>query len=258
MLDQAAISRLRQSPQVHEDSVLHEAEHSLEIQLPFLQQVLEPGWRLVPILLSAMQPSDYLEAAQALRPLLDDTTLLVVSSDFTHYGPRFQYLPFPPDKQIAARIRELDMGAFARIEAKDPQGFLNYYHETGITVCGYRAVTLLLHLLSQEAKVRLLEYATSGELTGDYRHSVSYIGAVVTEMEQQGDDTPADDAAQGVSDRHLKYLHELAELTIRARFLGNPKDLERLRLRVEKAPEETKRKGAALSARVTPGVSKRC
>jgi AmmeMemoRadiSam system protein B len=186
-LDQAVIKKLHQNPQVHEEPALHEREHSLEIQLPFLQRVLEPGWQLVPILLATMQNADYLEAAEALRPLLDEETLLVVSTDFTHYGAAFRYLPFPADVRIAKRLRELDTGAFRHLTAKDPEGFLNYRHDTGITICGYRAVALLLHLLPPESEVQLLQYTTSGGLNGNYSHSVSYIAAVVTAAAQPED-----------------------------------------------------------------------
>jgi hypothetical protein len=65
--------------------------------------------------------------------------------------------------------------------AKDPQGFLAYCQRTGITICGYHPLTLLLHLLADDAQVQLVHYSTSGEISGDYRQSVSYIAALVTQ-----------------------------------------------------------------------------
>ena len=183
-IDRQALAALRKSPVVYEKPILHHDEHSLEIQLPFLQRALRPGWRLLPILVGNMHPVDYQIAADALRPLIDESTLLVVSTDFTHYGTGFRYLPFPLDDRTAARLYALDMGAFARIAAKDVEGFLHYQNTTGITACGYRAGALLLHLLPPEAKVNLLQYNTSGELTADYSHSVSYIAAMITGQEK--------------------------------------------------------------------------
>ena len=214
-LDRAAITSLRQHPLVHQQPALHAQEHSLEIQLPFLQRVLEPGWQLLPILVGDMQQEDYPQAVEALQPLLDEQTLLVISTDFTHYGAAFRYLPFPADGRIAQRIRELDMGAFEYISARDPEGFLAYRRNTGITVCGYRPVALLLHLLPSDARVKLLQYTSSGGQSGDYRHSVSYIAALVTQAVQEKD--PGVNSSDDLSEQQLQYLHALAQLTLRAR-----------------------------------------
>ena len=69
---------------------------------------------------------------------------VVVSSDFTHYGPRFGYVPFTDD--LPRRIRELDHGAIAAIEAGDAAEFARYVETTGATICGHRAIDVLLLL----------------------------------------------------------------------------------------------------------------
>ncbi|MGD8874947.1 MAG: AmmeMemoRadiSam system protein B, partial [Gammaproteobacteria bacterium] len=107
-LDLDAIRQLRASGLVTTDPAAHREEHSLEIQLPMLQRALQPGWQLVPVLVGQLLQEDYPAAAAVLRPLLDDKTLVVVSSDFTHYGPRFGYLPFPDDGDTPARLEALD------------------------------------------------------------------------------------------------------------------------------------------------------
>jgi len=156
-------------------------EHCLEAELPFLQRCLRPGWRLVPVLLgSGTRGSLAVEIADALRAWVDRSTLIVVSSDFTHYGPRFGYVPFTAD--VPARIRELDMGAVRHIEALDADGFEGYVGETGATVCGRDAISVLLRLVPRGVEGRLTAYDTSGNLTGDWEHSVSY--ATLTFREQ--------------------------------------------------------------------------
>src|SRR5207247_2266146 len=67
-------------------------EHALEIQLPLLQG-LAPECALVPLLVGSLEPGDAAALAAALRSLLVPGTLLVASSDLTHYGRRFDYLP---------------------------------------------------------------------------------------------------------------------------------------------------------------------
>jgi hypothetical protein len=99
-------------------------------------------------------------------------TLVVVSSDFTHFGPRFGYVPFESD--VPNRIRELDMGAVRLIEALDAGGFERYVLETGATICGRDAIDVLLRALPRGVVGKLAAYDTSGNLAGDWDHSVSY------------------------------------------------------------------------------------
>ena len=79
-------------------SGVHDQEHSIEMQLPLLQHSLAPGWRLLPVLVGQIEDSAVREAARLIRPLVDADTLVVASSDFTHYGRRFRYMPFPHDR----------------------------------------------------------------------------------------------------------------------------------------------------------------
>ena len=75
------------------------------MQLPFLQHRL-PRARLIPILVGTLRAEEIEEVATVVSALLDDETLLVVSSDFMHYGDAFDYVPF--DDRIGERIREYD------------------------------------------------------------------------------------------------------------------------------------------------------
>jgi AmmeMemoRadiSam system protein B len=172
-LDGVAIETLARHPRITASNRPFGPEHSLESEIPFLQRVLAPGWRLIPLLLgSGASGAVAQEIANALRPLLDETTLVVVSSDFTHYGPRFGYVPFHDD--VRERIRSLDMGAVERIRRRDVSGFERYLHETGATICGRDAIDVLLRLLPENVEGQLTAYDTSGSLTGEWDHSVSY------------------------------------------------------------------------------------
>jgi AmmeMemoRadiSam system protein B len=174
-LDNTAISRLRDAKLVTADLYSHQQEHSIEMQLPFLQRILSPGWTLIPILVGQLQNEDYLEVVQLLKPVVDSNTLIIASTDFTHYGPRFGYQPFPYNANIASNLEILDTGALNLILAKDADGLLRYKHSTGITMCGIIPVSILLRLLPKTAVGSLQTYTTSGKLTGDYKHSVSYM-----------------------------------------------------------------------------------
>jgi AmmeMemoRadiSam system protein A/AmmeMemoRadiSam system protein B len=222
-LDTRAISGLRESALIVADPGAHVREHAIEIELPMLQRALAPGWKLVPVLVGRLEGEDYARAAKLLRTLADEDTLVVVSSDFTHYGARFGYMPFPPNEKAPAHIRALDDGAIARILAGDGPGLLRFQAETGITVCGYRPLALLLHMLPQDARVQRVAYATSGELTGDWRSSVSYAALMVTGSPfsapaDRSQATPA--AGQELGESDLRLLHRLAVLGVEEGVLG--------------------------------------
>jgi hypothetical protein len=220
-LDGPAIAELRKSNLVSSDPIAHVREHAIEIELPLLQRALRPGWRLVPVLVGQMEEGDYKAAADLLRPLADETTLIVVSSDFTHFGPRFGYVPFALNAETPAKIRALDDGAIDRILAGDAAGFLDYQASTGITICGYRPLAVLLNLLPDNARIQRIAYATSGELTGDWGNSVSYVGLLVTSPAPFSNNGVEEaDNARGIDTADLARLHRLAVLGVEEAVLG--------------------------------------
>ena len=242
-LDLAAVAALRLSPLVVEEPDAHVREHSIEIELPLLQRALTSGWHLVPILVGRLEGADYQTAADLLRPLADADTLVVVSSDFTHYGQRFAYQPFPLDGETPARLQALDDGAIDRILAKDSAGFMSYQRETGITVCGYRPIAILLRMLGPGAEVQRVAYTTSGALGGDYANSVSYAALVVTDPQPLAAEafrpTPRAPvpAADGMTQDDLRLLHRLAILAVEDAVLGpSPSRTETVRRTLDGLP----------------------
>lgn len=172
-IDRAAVEALGAAAVVQCRDEPFGPEHSLEAEIPFLQRRLAPEWRLVPVLLGAGIAGDgAARVAEALRPLVGPRTLVVVSSDFTHYGPRFDYVPFTDD--VPRGIERLDMGAVEPLLAWDAAGFEDYLARTGATVCGRAALSVLLRLLPAGLAGELAGYDTSGRITGDWSHSVSY------------------------------------------------------------------------------------
>ena len=152
----------------------HKYEHSVQIELPLLQ-FQQQNFKLVPIVAGSCSINTIDKAAAVLSSLVDDETLVIASSDFVHFGPNFGYTPFK--QNIAEQIRKLDMGAYECIAALDSKGFLEYKQKTGATICGYIPIAILLSMLPNDAKATLVEYTTSGQLTGDFTNSVSYLSA---------------------------------------------------------------------------------
>lgn len=152
-----------------------EGEHALEIQLPFVQRVL-PDAAVVPLLFGRMTAQDFRAFTSVLDRLAGERTAFAVSTDFTHYGWRFGYQPFPADnaESVRQRLHDLDMGAIRPILEGDAAGFVRYLDSTGATVCGRVPVTAFLTWSGPSRRAELVAYRTSLDVTGDFEHVVSY------------------------------------------------------------------------------------
>lgn len=193
-LDQEAIQRLANSSLIDTRSLhydprserrpTHEREFAIEVVLPFLQERIGQ-FLLVPILVGNLVDldADFREdrlavVAESLGKILNDRTLLVVSTDFTHYGARYDYTPFDEAVDLPTAIRGLDRKAFELLLRKDGLEFQRFLRNTRVPICGHDALLLMLKLLPRNAKGEVLAYLSSGERLGQPEPSVSY-GAMV-------------------------------------------------------------------------------
>ena len=172
---------------------LHEREYTIETVLPFLQVRLGE-FKLIPLLVGDFKgygghidDNGISSIADALLPLLDDRTLIVVSTDFTHFGNNFSYRPF--EQNILEGIEFLDRQAFSFILALDYDGFQTYLEQTRNTICGKNAISILLHLLPRDAKGVLLSYEISARRSGETKSSISY-ASIAFILPAHGMDTP--------------------------------------------------------------------
>jgi len=149
-------------------------EHAIEVQLPFLQKTLR-SFRLVPLICGPESQVDVKAVSEALLPYCGSNTLLLASSDFTHYGPNYGFEPFT-DK-VPERLHAWLKLASDQIAAMDLDGFATHCATTHDTICGEMPIKILMATLKgSERKLtgQVLDLATSGELTGSYDSSVSY------------------------------------------------------------------------------------
>jgi AmmeMemoRadiSam system protein B/AmmeMemoRadiSam system protein A len=152
-------------------------EHSVQIELPLLQYKLG-DFKLVPIVTGQCSLETIEKAAAILKGLIDEDTLVVASSDFTHYGDDYDYKPFTED--ISENLKKLDMLAYDYIKTLNSRGFLDYRKQTHVTICGDVPISILLSMLDENVKAHLVKYQTSGELTNDFTRSVSYLSIAFT------------------------------------------------------------------------------
>lgn len=174
-VDRDSCESLLKEPLFQSIREAHLREHAVEIQLPFLQRTLE-DFELIPLVVGRLDTVHYESVARQLVGLSGPDTLIIASSDFTHFGPRFGYVPF--EENLRENISRLDHGAIDLILQRDLDGFLAYRENTQATICGFRPIGLLLKLLPPSLRGRLLQYRLSGDLTGDYLNSVSYASIV--------------------------------------------------------------------------------
>jgi AmmeMemoRadiSam system protein B len=174
-VDQDLARRLLEKGTIKENPIVHEQEHSIEVQLPFLQFINKGAiekLKILPILVG--HDLDITTLAIDMKEILLDTgkkAVFIVSTDLTHYGRNYHYLPFTADVQ--ENISLLDKGALDIIKKGDGEGFLAYIEEHMMTLCGSYAVAFLLKLIKAN-KVNLEQYYTSTAVTGDQKNSVSY------------------------------------------------------------------------------------
>ena len=161
---------LNQSSMLQEGYQAHLYEHSLEVQIPFLQY-LQPALKIVPICLGPIGLDDCLEIGRAVASAISSfgkPVLLVASTDMSHY--------------VSAEIaKELDTLAIKKILALDPAGLYNTVKENGISMCGYIPTTITIEASNQMGaeEADLIKYANSGDINGDYNRVVGYAGIVI-------------------------------------------------------------------------------
>lgn len=176
-LDMEALASLRGDPDFKGPADAHDPEHSLEVELPFLQ-VVAPEAEIVPILVGQIKDlEDARRMARALAPFLDKTTVVIASSDFTHHGARYGWTPFT-EPNLGRQLLQLGRVTAGRLAAVDPEGFWYQVEVSGDTVCGARPLAVLTELLAQALDGRgdLLDLTTSGHVTGSWDLSVTYAG----------------------------------------------------------------------------------
>lgn len=165
---------------VKEDKGAHENEHSIEVQLPFLQYVNKDylnSIKFVPIVISNYNLEMCKKLAEAIVNI-DKNVIIIASSDFTHYGYNYGYTPFIRDKK--ENLYKLDGGAIEQITALNSEDFLTYKKQMRTTICGTGAISVLIECVKMlgAKKGNLLNYYTSGDITESYKNAVGYAAIV--------------------------------------------------------------------------------
>ncbi len=160
-----------QSEHIEIDETAHIFEHSLEVQVPFLQQ-LQKNLQIVPLVLAHISFSLCQKVAESLAKTIKHSKknlLILASSDMSHYESR-------------GSAEQKDRSALQQIERLDPLGLYNTVHDKRISMCGVIPVTVaLLTAIACGAKeAKLIGYTDSGYISGDTDAVVGYAGVVIS------------------------------------------------------------------------------
>jgi len=165
---------LATSGHLKEDDTAHQHEHSIEVQLPFLQY-FKPDNRIVPIILAPASGATYKEIgkeiAKAVREL-NREVVLIASSDMTHYEPQ-------------ESAQKKDTQAIDAILGLGEDELLKRVDELNISMCGYAPTVSLISAAKElgAKAAELVRYQTSGDTTGDYSSVVGYAGIIISAIE---------------------------------------------------------------------------
>lgn len=162
-IDEKALSLLSKL-NINGDYSAHKYEHSIEVQLPFLQYLYGNNFKIIPIVLGNQSLETSKKLAIALKEIADDGTLIIASSDMNHYESH----------EITLKKDEFIIDA---LKKNNPELLYDYVKEYNITACGYGCINTLLYFGFN--KTRILYHTTSAEAFGDYYRTVGYLSAIL-------------------------------------------------------------------------------
>jgi len=149
--------------------VRNDGEHSVEIELPFLQRILTQPFQLLPLMLRDQSRPTVEAVGHALGKVLrDQSAILVASSDLSHFYPQ-------------SMAEQYDAEVLTRVEAFNPSAVLSAEDEGLGFACGRAAMAAVLWACEDLGadSVNVIHHATSGDVTGDYHSVVGYAAAVI-------------------------------------------------------------------------------
>jgi MEMO1 family protein len=164
-----AFALRKECPALEEDAVAHKQEHSLEVQLPFLQ-ILDPGFSFVPVAVGSLRFAALQETGEGIARVLERTKeeiLIVTSSDLNHY-------------EDDATTRAKDQKAIDQMLKLNAEGLYDACRQEHISMCGLGPAIVMLTALGKLGvnHAELMRHATSGDINGDRSAVVGYAGLV--------------------------------------------------------------------------------
>lgn len=157
------------------DNHQHTLEHSIHMHIPYIQRFI-PDCSVLPIIVSRLTDNYINIVVDRLRSITTDRTLLMISSDFTHYGDKFNYTPYSSD--IKEQITNEDKKVIDMITSLDYNRYTAHMNNNDSTICGKEAIRIAMKYIDKQSHGELVSYTMSGDHNNDYNNSVSYAGII--------------------------------------------------------------------------------
>ncbi|MGQ4834062.1 MAG: AmmeMemoRadiSam system protein B [Candidatus Asgardarchaeia archaeon] len=173
---------LSENDLIIDEPAAHTHEHSLEVQLPFLQYIYKDSFDIVPLVFGSLTLDEIISIGDTLYKIIatnPDSFSVIISSDFTHYGSGYGFTPAGSSVEKAIKwMYSMDKKAIDYITSLDYESFYNFVSNNNMTICGYVPITAALYMLRKldVSRGKLLKYATSWDTAPDYRSSSHIVG----------------------------------------------------------------------------------
>ncbi|RME78390.1 AmmeMemoRadiSam system protein B [Candidatus Woesearchaeota archaeon] len=148
----------------------HGVEHQIEVQIPFVQYVYRKHLnklKLIPLLIGDQDPEEIIEKLRGALEQEPRRVKWIISTNLTHYGPGYHYLPFELD--VEQKLEELDRTMISLINT--PQKLLEYVHENSVQWFGLNSILIAKAFLGE---AQLVHYTNTGKILGEWKNVVSY------------------------------------------------------------------------------------
>ena len=163
IIDEAGVMDLARSSIIDIDDLPHVYEHSIEVQVPFLQYIFSSDIKILPICMLLQDRETAVQVGEAIAGISKGKSIIIASSDLTHYEP--DYIAHNKDKELIKSIESLDIDAYYQV-----------LEDKKVTACGYGAIAAVITAVKilGAKNGKLLRYATSGDTGGDKSSVVGY------------------------------------------------------------------------------------
>jgi MEMO1 family protein len=199
----------------------HLKEHSIEVQIPFIQYYFKELPAIVPIIIGTDNQNTIKKIADALRPWFNKENLFIISSDFSHY----------PDYKNAI---ETDKLSASSLESGNPKTFLNTLESNSAkkisglvtSMCGWTSGLTLLYLAdgNKDLEIKLLDYCNSGDSpAGGKDEVVGYNALAMYENRKSAKNSQKSESSFSFSEKEKEQLFTIVKNSIRSKLYGNEK-----------------------------------
>lgn len=168
-VDEKTAGKILKDLNIHNDEFSHLNEHSIEVQLPFLQYAMENDFEIIPICMMDQSLETTKNLGKILANIIEEGDLVIASSDMNHYESHEKTLL--KDEKVIETLKKMNL-----------EEMYDTIRRYNISMCGYGPVAVILSLGFSD--IEIIDHTTSGEKSGDYEAVVGYLSAILSNLQK--------------------------------------------------------------------------